>query len=880
MTSPESTLNDKPTSRWLWIGCVLLVIGAGLHSADRVVGGGDTWVAMACGRYTLGQWALGQPNRTWQMRLLDKFGIHTTQQEPFGARSRAFEPVSRNLSSIFKRLFGAKDYDPKLDEVGWVNQNWLTHVMFYKMKNAWGEKDSAVSKGESLIVVYKFLQAILTVLFAYGAARVLGAHPMLAAATAAFGILLSRSFVDLRPNVSSILFAIIMIFLLSCWKKRRYWALAGMIPVMIIWSNVHGGFIYAIMIFMIMLGGHLVMRFLGSVWPGRLVDIDWRGYKLLLAGAAVVTIIPGIFSPFGWENLAHPLIIIMGQEGKIWRDVSEWRPIWDTDGFGNATPYVIFLSILGLVFVVWLVLFFMRPSLPQPHRRRERLAIEKFPWPRIDLAQWGIMAITIYMSMASRRFIFLGGVILSPFLAQMTQEIVDMVRLLRLHKQNQPLQLAGMPSRSAMVAATLSLTGALVMWLIFGLAMRDIYYRPPSDGIELSVFRRMVGIYDQPVGAMKFLNANKIEGVVFNEWTGGGYVAFGQDPDPQTGRPRCKVFIDGRAQAAYNVSHFTYWQTLKEAILPSTNVEFQKSLRQIAQSLKISGNDPESYDKLVGQAMKDKKLSKQLVSLAGRVPELYAAFQRVEMGRVIERIGSNAHDPQLYEKVAEYYRNDLQKLLTLSAGDPDLYGHLFGREGINVALVSLGRSPSMFKLFMSMKDWKLFYVDERNAVFLQKGSPLNQEFFQKDLAGLDYPDEFSRNYSLGMSYCQTGEPKEKIIEGIRALMSIEHYTPKTHSYIYGWGEQAGMHEELWQYFSRQQQFYRELIDKKEELGWRRNWLALCSSYEKLINLSRKLNRPNETQKYTQEFKKYISEYDEKLSEYNEKLLTQDEGWFW
>jgi hypothetical protein len=111
-------------------------------------------------------------------------------------------------------------------------------------------------------------------------------------------------------------------------------------------------------------------------------------------------------------------------------------------------------------------------------------------------------------------------------------------------------------------------------------------------------------------------------------------------------------------------------------------------------------------------------------------------------------------------------------------------------------------------------------------------------------------------------------------------MSIEHYTPKTHSYIYGWGEQAGMYEELWQYFSRQQQFYKRLIDKKEELGWRRNWLALCSSYEKLINLSRKLNRPNETQKYTQEFKKYRSEYDEKLSEYNEKLLTQDEGWFW
>ena len=217
----EIKKNKAALSGWpMILGWAAMLIFA-LHACTHMVGAGDTWVAMACGRYMLGPWAQEQPDRTWQMRTLDGLGIHVTQQDPFSATSRPYIPG-----------------DPK--QIGWINQNWLTHVIFYKMKTVLGENS---------IVVYKFVQAVLTGLFAFWAARVLGAHYLVAAGTAGFGVLLSRSFIDLRPNVSSILFAIIMILLLAYWKKKQYWALAWMAPVMIIWSNVHGGFIYAIMIF-------------------------------------------------------------------------------------------------------------------------------------------------------------------------------------------------------------------------------------------------------------------------------------------------------------------------------------------------------------------------------------------------------------------------------------------------------------------------------------------------------------------------------------------------------------------------------------------------------------------------------------------------------
>jgi hypothetical protein len=182
------------------------------------------------------------------MRFLDKFGVHLTQVDPFSSESRPYVPGDDEM-------------------VGWVNQNWLTHVLFYQMKTALGGDEFGPQPGENLIVVYKFVQAVLTGLFAYWAARAFGANAFFAAAMAAFGVLLSRSFIDMRPNVSSILFAAMMFTVLAYWKRGQVRALLWMIPLMIVWANVHGGFIYAIMILWIMVGGHLLQKVMGATWP-------------------------------------------------------------------------------------------------------------------------------------------------------------------------------------------------------------------------------------------------------------------------------------------------------------------------------------------------------------------------------------------------------------------------------------------------------------------------------------------------------------------------------------------------------------------------------------------------------------------------------------
>ncbi|MCH9021772.1 MAG: hypothetical protein IID32_03305 [Planctomycetes bacterium] len=783
------------------MGCVLFVIAAALHSADKPIGGGDTWVAMACGRYTLGSWAVDHPDRTWQMKTLDNLGIHITKQDPFSPNSRSFIPGDH-------------------ENFGWINQNWLTHILFYKMRDSWGEFS---------IVLYKFIQAILTALFAFWAARVLGAHPLLAAATAAFGTLLSRSFIDLRPNVSSILFAIIMILLYAYWKKNRPWALAWMIPLTIIWANVHGGFIYAIMVFFIFIVAHLVQFLFRSVWPDSFVRVSGKAFLLLLGAGAVITLVPAFFSPYGWENLVHPWIIAFSDEGKLWRNVIEWRPIWDDMGFGNRTPYLIFLSLFAVMFIVWWIMFFGKPKLPLLKKSRKLKSADRMPWPKIDLAQLGIIAVTILMSIKSRRFIFLGGVVLSPFLALMIQQIIDMVRLRKRHKLKLPMEtpLSIFPNPKSLPAAVLALSAAVFMFAFFAVASHDIYFKPSHDGENYTLFRRMVGIQDQPVRAINFFDDNHVKGLVFNEWTNGGFVPFWQKPDPATGKPPCQVYIDGRAQAAYKLSHFKK-SNKSRMPAPKPIKAYQNKVSQIAAQLNIQKNDPQFYPRLINQALRIPNLYQQLKNLANGTPRLFSAIQTHESQTLAKKYGLKSTDPQFNEKLIRAARNSEDDILTLYylvVNNPALYDKLLTHEGVTVALLSNSKSPSIVSLLEQSANWKRLYIDERNTIFFRVDAPENKHLINKPLDELIFPDDFSKKLTLGYALCRFATSPDQLRQGLEHLISIDRFDQKAFNLIYNTGFRLNEHDKIYKYFNTQLEYYKDKVDNRVQLGRLRNVAA-------------------------------------------------------
>ena len=83
-----------------------------------------------------------------------------------------------------------------LATTGWVNQNWLTHVIFYKLTTSLG---SETDPYYDALVLWKFAIYILAAAALYGTSRIYGVNRALAAMFVCFVMFIGRSFLDIRP---------------------------------------------------------------------------------------------------------------------------------------------------------------------------------------------------------------------------------------------------------------------------------------------------------------------------------------------------------------------------------------------------------------------------------------------------------------------------------------------------------------------------------------------------------------------------------------------------------------------------------------------------------------------------------------------------------
>jgi hypothetical protein len=226
-------MQDKKRALAGWpmvIGWIAMILFA-LHASTHMVGAGDTWVALACGRHFINH------------------GVDTN--EPFSANSHRQGPTLEEIKTWPKwaqqitnvvGLDTVKFWHP----TGWVNQNWLTHVIFYWLTHLSPFADDKDWSFNTL-VYWKFTIYILTVICVYYTGRVLGVNPALSATFACAAMFISRSFIDIRPaGFSNLLVAVfILIVVLATYRNHLYiWLL---VPATVFWANVHGGYVYVFM---------------------------------------------------------------------------------------------------------------------------------------------------------------------------------------------------------------------------------------------------------------------------------------------------------------------------------------------------------------------------------------------------------------------------------------------------------------------------------------------------------------------------------------------------------------------------------------------------------------------------------------------------------
>ncbi len=540
-------------SKWLLVLSWAAMVIFACYACTHMIHGGDTWIAMACGRHLINQ------------------GVSTV--EPFSTNSRKAGPTREDIESWPKSArWIAKQFDTETVKywhpTGWINQNWLTHKLFY-----WLTHKSMLADAEDLsfnsLVYLKFAIYIVTVICVFFAGVNLGASRVLSAACACFAMFVSRSFLSIRPaDMSNMLTAVfLLVLVLATYRNVLYiWLI---VPLIIFWCNVHGGYIYAF----IMLLPFVILNFITRFFPGRFVSIGLKGVVHSIAAGIAALVIMIVISPFHLANLTHIFAITLSKDAELWHTINEWKGAFEWDTLmGDEMPFLVMFIIALVVLVLWLVTLFIGPLIVKTHSRQNssqwtwpsskegrlkaltgQQSDDEFQWPRIDIALVVIAALTVYMSIRFRRFIPIAAITTCPLIAML---ISQMIRVRNLCKQERTIVQA--VTYNLQIFFVLVVTAAVLTFTVwFGLKFKRVYLDPwPKDPKFTSVFMRMTFSGFKPFRACKFIRDNELKGEMFNYWTEGGFIAWGQVPDPNTGRIPLQLFIDGRAQAAYKAKVF------------------------------------------------------------------------------------------------------------------------------------------------------------------------------------------------------------------------------------------------------------------------------------------------------------------------------------
>jgi hypothetical protein len=270
-----------------------------------------------------------------------------------------------------------------------------------------------------------------------------------------------------------------------------------------------------------------------------------------------------VFNPFHLTNLTHTLVISVSKHAQRWRQVYEWRPAFDwSNPVGTGKPFLLLCILALIVLCGWLVAQVL------VRRTASRAAAkpdgnDSRGWPRLDLPLMVVAGLTIYMAIRSRRFIPIAAFAACPLLAVLLDQTARSVSTavnLRRHQRLQVLPLPNLLIKVLVLIATIFVVG-FGIWL--GARYNTVYLNPwPEDPVHRSIFMRMTHSFRKPFQACRFIRDNQIRGKMMNYWTEGSAIAYLQDPDPETGKTPLQLFMDGRAQAAYDRQIFDLWWSI------------------------------------------------------------------------------------------------------------------------------------------------------------------------------------------------------------------------------------------------------------------------------------------------------------------------------
>src|SRR5262245_2461782 len=202
-------------------------------------------------------------------------------------------------------------------DVPWINHEWLSEIA-----------QAIAYRGAGVLGLMLLKAVVLGTAFLLLARQTAGVPVewrwwMLAAAIVG----VAPAAFTMRPQLWTLLFVPLVWLALN-----RGWWFA--IPLVFgVWANLHGGWIVGMGV--------------GGLWlVGR--TIDRRGRMPIAAAAALAAgLLATLINPYGWQLWRFLFMTV-----RPWRDITEWRPLWEQDDFSSAIVWLVVAAVIVVPTVV------------------------------------------------------------------------------------------------------------------------------------------------------------------------------------------------------------------------------------------------------------------------------------------------------------------------------------------------------------------------------------------------------------------------------------------------------------------------------------------------------------------------------------------------
>jgi len=394
----------------------------------------------------------------------------------------------QDIFSFTSNLAENKNHFPERENLI-LKQYWVAQSLFYAVFNNYGPEG---------IIFLRAILLVLTLLIVYRRFQESGVSFIVSFISIFLLFNISIRSTGERPVLFSILFTALTLFILENFKDKRSRNIFFLVPVMLLWSNMHGGFILGdviLMVFMLCEGLKMIVK-----------KSSYNRHELLLFFSATgVAIVASFMNPNGWNAF---LVVFSPKYEVFVRGIQE-----------SESPFHFYFNKLRPVDYNHIFVVLLFPLILLLRNKK------------LDLNHVILLSGFWYMSILSSRYIIFYAIIGIMIMAKETDILFTSLIKKRLSEKFYKKVQYGL------IIATLCST------LIFMVAQLKKGKFEFKTATEVSV----------PESAVNFIQENRIEGNIFNEYAYGGYIEWKLYPWKKT-------FIDSR-KLNYTVASEYSWVT-------------------------------------------------------------------------------------------------------------------------------------------------------------------------------------------------------------------------------------------------------------------------------------------------------------------------------